>query len=138
MAGTASTAVRRNTAWLEIKKPHAPIAAAATPLPIEAKRAFRPNRAPNAAWPTSARLSAAMTGPSTQLAAACIIRAAMTTEKVGHKAMASALRPTAATASAAINRAERTASTSAPAGICAAKAIMPPAVRTRPISNCAQ
>ncbi len=49
MAGAASTAVRKNTAWFETKYPQAPIAAAATPLPIDAKRALRPSRAPKAA-----------------------------------------------------------------------------------------
>ena len=42
------TAVRMNTAWIEMKYPQAPIAAAATPLPMEAKRALRPSRSPKA------------------------------------------------------------------------------------------
>ena len=41
--------------------------AAARPLPIDAKRALRPNRSPTAAWPTSPRLIAAIAGLSTQL-----------------------------------------------------------------------
>jgi hypothetical protein len=116
-AGTASIAVRKNTAWFETKYPHAPMAAAATPLPMEAKRAFRPRRPPRAAWPTRPRLIAAITGPSTQLAPACNTRVAITTGNVGQIASASALTQIAPTASAATNRAERTASTSAPPGI---------------------
>jgi hypothetical protein len=58
-----------------------------------------------------------MTGPSTQLAAACTIRVAITTVKFGQIASASALRQIAATATAATSRAGRTASTSAPPGI---------------------
>ena len=60
----------------------------------------------------------------------------MTTEKIGQSASASALRQMATTASVATSRAERMASTSAPPGIWAASATSPPAVRTRPISNC--
>ena len=44
-----------------------------TPLPMEAKRALRPNRSPLAAYPTSPRLMAAIAGLTTQLAAACRI-----------------------------------------------------------------
>ena len=65
--------------------------AAAKPFPIEAKRALRPSRSPSAAWPATPRLIATMTGPSTQLAAACSARAAITTAKLGHSAIANAL-----------------------------------------------
>jgi hypothetical protein len=44
-----SAAVTRNTAWFDQKYPTAPIPAAARPLPIEAKRALRPNRSALAA-----------------------------------------------------------------------------------------
>ena len=88
------------------------------PLPIDAKRALRPMRSPSAAWPTRPRLIAATAGPSTQLAAACRARAATTMKKIGQSAMASALTQIATTATPAAKRAERTASTSAPPGIC--------------------
>ena len=61
----------------------APIAAAARPLPIEAKRALRPSRSPIAAWPTRPRLIAAMAGPRTQLASACTTAADSTIGKTG-------------------------------------------------------
>ena len=61
----------------------------------------------------------------------------MTTAKLGQSASASALRQIATTASPATSRAERTASTNAPPGIWQASATSPPAVRTKPISNCA-
>ena len=41
--------------------------------PIEEKRALRPNRSLIAACPTRPRLIAAIAGPRTQLAAACIV-----------------------------------------------------------------
>ena len=69
-AGISSAAVTKNTQRGESRYPTAPIPAAATPLPIEAKRALRPSRSPIAAWPTSPRLIATTQGPSTQLAAA--------------------------------------------------------------------
>src|SRR5215218_8993845 len=80
------------------------MAAADRPAPIEAKRALRPMRSPKAACPTRPRLIAAMAGPSTQLAAACRTRDAMTMGKTGHSPSASALMPIARTASEAAQR----------------------------------
>ena len=85
-AGISNNTVTMNTARAERKYPVAPIAAAASPLPIEAKRALRPSRSPITAWPTSPRLIAAMAGPSTQLAAACRIEPASTVGKIGSAA----------------------------------------------------
>ena len=45
-----------------------PITPAVNPLPIEAKRALRPTRSPNAACPTDARLIAAIPGLISELA----------------------------------------------------------------------
>ena len=63
-----------------------PSRAAAEPLPSEAKRALRPSRSPIASGPTRPRLIAAIAGPSTQLASACSVAAAVTTGKIGHSA----------------------------------------------------
>ena len=82
-AGTSNAAVMKNTARADRKYPHAPIAAAASPLPTAAKRALRPSRSPMAACPTRPRLIAAMAGPSTQLAAACSTTAANITTNIG-------------------------------------------------------
>jgi len=114
------------------------MAAAATPLPIDAKRALRPIRSPSPAWPARPRLMAAIAGPSTQLAAACSARAPITIRNTGHSAVTNALMQIAATARPATQRAERTASTSAPPGIWPTSATRPPAVSTRPISTWVQ
>ena len=74
------------TARAERRYPQAPIAAAARPLPTEAKRALRPSRSPIAAWPTRPRLIAAIAGPSTQLASACTTAADSTIGKTGSAA----------------------------------------------------
>jgi hypothetical protein len=76
---------------------------------------------------------AAIAGPKTQLAAECNSLAANTTEKTGQAPIKNAL---ATTAKAASTRSERAASTSAPPGICPARAIKPPAVSTSPMSPC--
>ena len=84
------------------------MAAAATRLPADMKRTLRPMRSPRPAWPTMRRLMAGIAGPSTQLAAACRTRDAMTIAKIGHAASASALRPIPTTANPAAVRGERT------------------------------
>ena len=85
-AGASNAAVTKKTARAERKYPYAPIAAAASPLPMAAKRALRPSRSPTAACPTRPRLIAAMAGPSTQLAAECSAVAANITGNMGHAA----------------------------------------------------
>ncbi len=85
-AGTSNSTVTMKTARAESRYPHAPIAAAAKPLPTEAKRALRPSRSPIAAWPTRPRLIAAIAGPSTQLASACSTDPASTIGKIGSAA----------------------------------------------------
>ncbi len=62
------------------------MAAAAKPLPTEAKRALRPSRSLIAMWPTNPRLIAAIAGPSTQLASACSTEPASTIGKFGSSA----------------------------------------------------
>ena len=75
-AGTPSMAVNQKTEFADTNDPAAPITPAAIPLPIEAKRAFRPARSLNAARPTRARLTAAIAGPMTELASPCNTSAA--------------------------------------------------------------
>src|SRR5258708_1957374 len=99
--------------------------AAARPLPMEAKRALRPNRSALAAWPTSPRLMAASAGLTTELPAACRNCAPSTAGKIGHSAMISALALMAIIASAATARSDRAASTIAPPGICNASPTSP-------------
>ena len=48
-AGATMMAVSMKTAWVEMRCPQAPIVAAATPPPMDAKRALRPIRSPKAA-----------------------------------------------------------------------------------------
>ena len=47
--GTTSAAVRKNTAWFDMKWPDAPMAMAESPAPMEANRTLRPIRSPSAA-----------------------------------------------------------------------------------------
>jgi hypothetical protein len=72
-AGTARTADVRNTDTTGKYDPAMPIAVAASPLPMEAKRALRPTRSLKPACPTSARLIAAIPGPISELASPCIL-----------------------------------------------------------------
>src|ERR1700733_174422 len=133
--GMASRKVTRNTERLDRRYPQVPITAAATPLPSDAKRALRPNRSPIASGPTKPRLTAAIAGPSTRLAAACKVAAATTTGKIGHAAYPSALTPIVATARPATSRSERAASTMAPPGIWPTSATRPPIDNTKPIET---
>jgi hypothetical protein len=135
-AGPTSTAVTMNTDPAERKYPHAPMAAAARPLPMEAKRALRPSRSRIAACPTNPRLIAAIAGPSRQLAAECEIEAAKMTEKIGVATNAKALTAMATTAIAATSRSDRARSTTIPPGIWPISAARLPTVRTRPMSTC--
>src|SRR6185437_6309190 len=86
IAGIANATVTRNTARLENRYPQVPIPTAATPLPIDAKRALRPSRLLIADWPTRPRLMAAIAGPNTQLLADWSTAADRTTGKIGHAA----------------------------------------------------
>src|SRR5215475_2247898 len=102
--GIARATVTRNTARLDNKYPNVPITAAATPAPMEAKRALRPNRWLITDRPTRPRLMAAIYGPKTQLLAAWSSAADRTTGKIGKTAYANALTPISATARPATNR----------------------------------
>src|SRR5262249_562277 len=106
----------RKMARLDNKYPNVPIPAAATPAPIEAKRALRPNRLLITDRPTRPRLMAAIAGPNTQLLAAWSRAAHRTTGKMGQPGEANAVTPIIATARPATNRSDRAQSTSAPPG----------------------
>jgi hypothetical protein len=59
-------------------------------------------------------------------------------DKIGHNASTRALTPMPMTAEAAARLSERTASSTAPTGICPISLTKPPIVRTRPISASVQ
>src|SRR5262249_43214404 len=134
--GAKGAAVKKKTAWLEIRTPPAPIPAAARAAPMEANRALRPSLSAMAAWPTSPRLIAAIAGPSTQLAAEGRPLPAITPPKNGQKPITPHPPPIPSTAKAERTRSERAASTRAPPGIWPTRATRLPAVNTSPISPC--
>ena len=133
--GIASTAVTKNTACADMKWPQAPMTPAARPLPMAAKRALRPSRWLRAAWPTRPRVTAAMAGPSTELAPTCRSFAALIVAKTGHTAISSAATPIPTTASIAARRLDPAASTIQPPGSWHARPAMLPIESTRPIST---
>ena len=135
-AGAISAAVSQNTAASPTYVPTAPITAAATPLPTAANRAFRPTRSPNPARPTSPRLTAAIAGPSMQLANPCSTSAPSTAARPGHAASNTALNATATHAAPAAARLFRSASTAAPPGTWLNIAASVPRLSAVPISRC--
>ena len=134
-AGMHIPAARANTDQPATHAPATPIAAAARPLPREAKRTLRPSRRPSRWRPTRATLIAAIAWFSMQLAKPCRISASPTPNCVGASTKSVALAPSAPSPIAAASRLPGIQSTSRPAGIWLISATIVPSESTPPMAS---